>query len=271
MDDADRKLVADVERHGWHVVLLEAAEGLPGWAFTVGLTPSFGTPELAMFGLPTATMHRCLNILGEVAREGGPLGPGVRSSGVLDGFDVELRAVDPAWHSALFGFAQRFYRPQKPVFLQCAWPDLSHRFPWEPEFEERIRYLQPALWSPPAAARHDVWRAWWHATEWPGRTNVDGLVFVSKRAAAGNVPVLGVQFFDDGDWAFLDGISSEPENMTMTHLHHVLQRDPSLEEMIDMVPGIRAWRDRPGAPWRVPALTFADGKPGEPAAAPEGD
>jgi hypothetical protein len=267
MDDAERKLVADVERHGWHVVLLEAADGLPGWAFTVGLTHSFGTPELAMFGLPTATMHRCLNTLGEVAREGGTFQSGFRSPEVLDGFDVELRAVDPAWHRALFGFARWFYRPEEPAFLQCAWPDLAQRFPWEPAFEDRIRYLQPALWSSPAEARNDVWRAWWHATEWPGRNNAGGLVFVSKQVAAGKVPVLGVQVFEDGDWAFLDGISSEPENMTMTHLHLVLQRDPSLEEMVDMAPGTWAWRDRPGEPWRVSALPDS----GEAAAAPEGD
>ena len=51
------------------------------------------------------------------------------------------------------------------------------------------------------------------------------------------------------------------------HRWHVLRRDPSLETLIDMVPGTRVWRDRPGGPWRVSPLTFS----GEAAAAPEGD
>jgi len=256
-------LLADVERHGWHVVLLAPSDGLPGWAFTVGLTHSFGTPELAVCGLDTKVMHTSLNILGEVAREGGELRPGDRNGDVLDGYDVELGAVDPAWHHALFGYARWFYRPREPRFLQCVWPDMSHRFPWDDEFDRRIGRLQPPLWVAPAEAPNGPWRAWWQATRWPGRTNANGLVFVSARAAAGEVPILGVKVFEDGDWAFLDGISGAAKDMQMSHLHHILEQDPSLEETIGLSPGTIAWRDGPGRPWSVGS--------GEAAAAPEGD
>ncbi len=51
-EERDRKLVADVERHGWAVIGIEADEGLPGWAFSAGLWHTFGSPEIAIFGLP---------------------------------------------------------------------------------------------------------------------------------------------------------------------------------------------------------------------------
>lgn len=209
-----------------------------------------------MFGLSTDVMQTCLNTLGEVARTHGRIEPGERNPDVLRGYDVELRAVDPVWHTALFGYAQWFYRPRKPRFLQCVWPGRSGRFPWEPGFEKGLERLQPELWLSPAEARNGPWRAWWHANRWPGRTHAGGLVFVSERVASEEVPVLGVEAFDDGDWAFVDGISAEPEDMMMSHLHHILERDPSLEELIDLRPGTRAWRDAPGGIWAVSPLEF---------------
>lgn len=132
LDEHDRKLLADVERHGWHVVLIPSQDNIPGWAFTVGLTHSFGTPEQAMFGLSTDVMHTCLNILGEVARENGRMEPGERNPDVLTGYDVELRAVDPAWHAALFGYAQWFYRPQTPRSYSASGPGARAGSPGTP-------------------------------------------------------------------------------------------------------------------------------------------
>ena len=40
-----------IDRHGWSVVGIDAADEVPAWAFTVGLWHSLGSPEIAMFGL----------------------------------------------------------------------------------------------------------------------------------------------------------------------------------------------------------------------------
>jgi len=95
------------------------------------------------------------------------------------------------------------------------------------------------------------WRAWWYETRWPPRANAAGLVFVSARAATGEAPVLGVQVFDDGDWAFLDGSPPERDAFVLSHLHHLLEADPSLEEMIAVERGMVAWREGPGEAWSV--------------------
>ena len=46
--------------------------------------------------------------------------------------------------------------------------------------------------------------------------------------------MLCVKVFADGDWAFLDGGPAEPEDIAMVHLHHVLERDPTLESAREM-------------------------------------
>jgi hypothetical protein len=254
LDDQDRKLLADVERHGWHVIAIGAESGLPSWAFTVGLTHTFGVPELAAFGLSREVGYTTLNMLGDLVREGERLRPGSRIGDVLEGFDLELRAGDSAWNYALFGYARWFYPHHEPAFMQCVWPDMSGRFPWEQGFEERLKRFQPALWMAPAEAPVGPWRAWWYETMWRPRPHASGLVIVSKRAAAGEAPILGVQASTDGHWTFLDGGRAEREDFTFAHLHHVLENDPSLEAMIDLEPGSIAWREHPGGPWSVSPL-----------------
>ena len=247
-------MLADVERQGWHVIWIRAADGIPGWAFTVGLMHSFGVPELATFGLSDQVGYTTLNMVGELVREGDRLRPGSRVGEVLEGYDLELRAGDPAWSDALFGSAQWFYRRREPAFVQCVWPDMSGRFPWEPGFEERLRRFQPALWMSPTESPVGPWRAWWYETTWRARDHAKGLVFASKRVASGEAPALRVQVFDDGDWVFLDGESVGSDDVVLSHLHHLLEDDPTLEETAGFEVGTVGWRAAPGEPWSVAPL-----------------
>lgn len=241
-------MLADVGRHGWHVIWIPAGDSIPGSAFTVGLTHSFGVPELAAFGLSDEVGYTTLNMMGELVREGDRLRSGSRIGHVLEGFDLELRAGDPAWSDALFGSAQWFYQRDDPAFVQCVWPDMSGRFPWEAGFDDRLRRFQPALWMPPAESPVGPWRAWWYETIWRPRGRTKGLVFATKPVASEEAPVLGVELAHDGDWVFLDG---ESDDLVFSHLHHLLEKDPTLEETAGLEPGTIAWRAAPGEPWSV--------------------
>jgi uncharacterized protein DUF4262 len=46
LDDHERKAVADVKKHGWHVLKVLEDDRGPAFAYTVGLYHSFGHPEL---------------------------------------------------------------------------------------------------------------------------------------------------------------------------------------------------------------------------------
>lgn len=69
-DEHDRKLLADVERHGWHVIGVEEADEGPAFAYSIGLYHNFQHPEVILFGLPVRVMHRVINAVGEKIKSG---------------------------------------------------------------------------------------------------------------------------------------------------------------------------------------------------------
>jgi hypothetical protein len=60
-DEGDRKLLENVEKYGWHVVLITGDKDTPGCAFSVGLYHTFKHPEIVIFGLPKDRMHAFIN------------------------------------------------------------------------------------------------------------------------------------------------------------------------------------------------------------------
>lgn len=158
-DGVGRTVIENVQRHGWHVVMVPEDDIGPGFAYTIGLAHTHGAPELAMFGLDVHVMHRMLNTLGERAAAGAVLGEGQQYEGVLQGRAVMLRGVDPRWYRTFFGRAIGFYRRPPLPFLHAAWPDQDGRFHWEEQAGERHGQSQPRLWLRPDEHPVGVWTA----------------------------------------------------------------------------------------------------------------
>src|SRR5688572_28013471 len=118
-DEHDRKLLADVERHGWHVVGVEEDEEGPSFAYSIGLYYSFKHPELIVFGLPVRVMHQIINAVGEQVRSGERFGHLDESGDVLDGYNVAFRTVERRHYPDHFGYARWFYRGDRFPVLQC--------------------------------------------------------------------------------------------------------------------------------------------------------
>jgi hypothetical protein len=93
-DDHDRKLLADVQVHGWHVIGVEEDEEGPGFAYSIGLYRTFGHPEIIVVGLRVQVMHRMINVVGEEVRSGKKFGHLDESGDVLDGYNVAFRTVE---------------------------------------------------------------------------------------------------------------------------------------------------------------------------------
>jgi hypothetical protein len=236
---------------GWNVTYVPPEDGVPGWAFTIGLTHSYGSPEFIMCGLSRDLLHGFVNIVGEMAAEGQP-SPGLgRLGDVIEGHDVELRPVDPSWHRCLVGWALWFAQHDEPEFVQIVWPDNQGHFPNEPEFDESLRRFQPDLGAPPWHHRLDAWRASAANLAWPWASTSDHLAYVSRSIMEDGAPVLAVAHDVDGDWHFLDSAEEDLPNssIVLSHVLHVLVGDPSLDVHIDLPRGSQAWRESSDAPW----------------------
>jgi hypothetical protein len=149
LDNFQLRTIVHVTQYGWSVVLIPANDAGPGWAYTIGLGHSHGSPELAMFGGDVYEMEEILNALGRQAAEGRPPSDGERREDVLRGWPVVFRAADPRWHEAAFGGALAFYRRTPVTFLQVVWPDPNGRFPWDEGTDGVYRRAQPVLWVDP--------------------------------------------------------------------------------------------------------------------------
>jgi hypothetical protein len=234
-DEHDRKLLADVGRHGWHVIAVGEDEEGPGFAYTIGLHRSFGHPEVIVFGLPVPVLHRVVNAVGEQVRSGERFGHLDESGDVLDGYNVAFRAVERRHYPDYLGYARWFYHGDDFPALQCVWPDSRHRYPWHPEFTAAFAQRQPLLSDD---------------TSWPFQEGRNRAVFTTRPVVRDGHPILLVTHGRDGDWQFLCGTTSRPEDGQLVSLGCIFERDRSLGEVADQPEGWTAYRRAKGAAWR---------------------
>jgi hypothetical protein len=118
-DDADRKLLADVQRVGWHILGIHEDEDAPAYAFSVGLFHTFEHPEIIIFGLPHETVGRMINIIGFQVQAGTRFKANDQSNDVAEGFPVTFKMVPKDSYHQYIGYALWFYRSFDFPVLQC--------------------------------------------------------------------------------------------------------------------------------------------------------
>jgi hypothetical protein len=64
-----------------------------------------------------------------------------------------------------------------------------------------------------------------------------------------NHPILLVCHDDDGDWQFLCGTTNDSDHGRLVCLNDIVKLDPSVNEVADLAPGWRAWRENGNAEW----------------------
>jgi len=154
LDDSDRKLLSDIERVGWHVVMIQEYDSIPGWAFSVGLFKTFNHPEIVVFGLPLELSGQVINGIGTDIQRGITFNPSQEYRDILEDVLCTFRPVTQRWYPPFLGYAEWYYRGDDFPVLQCIWPDKQQHYPWQPEFNKAWLRAQPLLFEPePEEAR----------------------------------------------------------------------------------------------------------------------
>ncbi|MCE7081681.1 DUF4262 domain-containing protein [Streptomyces sp. ST2-7A] len=156
-DELHLKVLENVRRYGWHVMMVAGDEVVPGFAYTIGLAHTHGVPEFAVFGLDLPTMHRMVNMLGDRAVEGAGFGDEEERREVVEGHRLVFKSADLRWYRTFFGRAIGFYRRPPIPLLQVTWADPAGLFPWEEQASPQHRESQPRLWLPPEDHPSGVW------------------------------------------------------------------------------------------------------------------
>jgi hypothetical protein len=144
-DEIDLRVRGDIERHGWHVVIVPPESDSPGWAHTIGLFERYQHPELLVFGSEPRQLGALVNALGERVRGGRRFAAGEEAGGLLAELPFAFRAVASRWTAVFLGNAAWHYQRDDFPVLQGFWPDRGGRFPWDPGCTAEVAAEQPQL------------------------------------------------------------------------------------------------------------------------------
>jgi len=261
LEPDERKLVENVRHYDCHIVAVTGGD-MPSWYYSVGLFEKFGHPEVVIFGLKQTLAHSMINDLAARIREGERFESGAAAEGLLAGdFQCVFRTMADGWRDLLIGYATWFYRGDDFPVVQCLWPDMEGRAPWDSDFNPDYAELQPLLYnsdrgearmvriaeaieSPdrPCECSHEIRD--WRFSDDPHRP-----VITQRHVAKRGAPILYVSHEADGTgWQFLDG-APDPQDLAVAHMHHLIELDPSLDELFDLPKGWQAWRASSEAAW----------------------
>jgi len=238
----DEKLIDDIEKFGWSVILIEASDYLPSFAYTIGLWKNYNHPELICFGFTTKTLHAVLNIGGEIAKAGEKLVVNKIYEDFFETGSAQFLPVDNRNIPDYFGYAIWFNKRNDFPCLQLVWTDRSDRFPWDAGYEEEFEYRQPLL------DRN---------ADFKFREKENLAIFTTKQWVSQNKPVLRVIHEDDGDWQFLTG-DQMPEDIKVVALKEMVRRDNTLNDVFNLDYGETAERGFVGDVWTRGEIDYED-------------
>ena len=145
LTQGDKKLIEDIEEYGWHVLNIMGDEQGPGFCYSIGLYKTFNHPEIVIVGLKPDLGHLLINNIGEDIKSGKVYQPRQFYSGILDNFECFMLQVTHENYDEYFGYGQWYYKYKDFPVLQCVYPTVKGIYPWENDWPENIKDLQPIL------------------------------------------------------------------------------------------------------------------------------
>ncbi|MEO9887828.1 MAG: DUF4262 domain-containing protein [Balneola sp.] len=142
---AEEFILKKVKEIGWSIQVFDKTEEEPGFAYTIGLVDTFDHPEIICFGLAEDDLKNILNIAGENIKSGKKYKKEVMYEEFLEGFVSTFIDVDQNIISDYLGYGIWYYGSDSFELIQLVWPDMNCKFPWQKEFDENIKFLQPIL------------------------------------------------------------------------------------------------------------------------------
>lgn len=236
-DEYDEKMLADIETYGWHIVLIEDAEVLPSYAFSVGIYHTLGLPEICVFGIESSDdVAQVINQIGELMREGNKFQDGDRSDDILVDLPCRFREVDKRYYPTLFGYARWYHEGDDFPVLQCVWPDQDGHLPEDTDFDPELTHAQPDLSIDPS---------------WPFTFPKSQLVSTTRQVLEENLPITFVCHDEEDDWQFTCGTTDETDDARLVTLEQIVELDPTVRQLADLPRSWEASRETVDDAWEL--------------------
>ena len=148
MDHRD-KIAWIIEENGWvaePVAPITGDEPRAGYTYTIGFESHFGQPETVIFGLTGVAARGLLGLIADQYGGGVELPIGTQFIGLLENdLPAALLTVDVEEYAALFPDDVAFHADSGFRMAQFVWPDRKAKFPWDADYDERLRTAQPII------------------------------------------------------------------------------------------------------------------------------
>ena len=144
-DPTESKIHADIARVGWSAIGVPEDDEGPAFEYSIGFLAMFQQPEVLIFGQRLEVMHGMLARIAESFGIGQQIDAGSTSDQILDGYICVFRAVPFEQYRNYLGYALWYYGGHNFAALQCVWPDLDGRYPWDADASQELRRREPVL------------------------------------------------------------------------------------------------------------------------------
>lgn len=148
MNEAEKKIVGNIEKHGCHVTsVFDNGGGSPSFTYSTGIQKTLNAPEVIIVGLPNQLAASVVNNYMRRIREGETFEKGNFYPDFLSGFDVTFGEVSVESKKE-FLLSSCWYYNDKFEALQLIFPTTSGIWPWEAEASDAFHEIQPCLAEP---------------------------------------------------------------------------------------------------------------------------
>lgn len=133
-----------IEEHDWAVITVGSGSGNPQFSYTIGLA-AMNHPELIIAGISPQISHRLFtDAYNRIKNENLCL---VDGSTLTDLATMETRfvKVSDAGKKTMMVQAYNHYDSWNFEALQLVWPDVEGNFPWDDDFNEEFKAVQPII------------------------------------------------------------------------------------------------------------------------------
>jgi uncharacterized protein DUF4262 len=143
----DQEFLKTIDEHGWHVMNVAPRTGQEGdlWSYSTGLFYRYKHPEIVIFNQLSDLRHSMINSIGNRVKAGETFEPGKGYADIIGNFDVQFRPMHASHYWDWLNLACWFYDndPNSFPVLQCFYPDMQGKFPWEAGCEQWAIDQQP--------------------------------------------------------------------------------------------------------------------------------
>lgn len=229
-------IINDIKEHQLHISYVQSDGYSPRFGYSIGLFKEFNHPELLLIGLDDTSTGAIINSIKDEIENGTRFIEGINYPGFLVNFPIQFLAVEKEHYQDYLGYAG-WYNDQSFDFpaLQVIWPDKNGNFPWEDDFNERFKFVQPLL------DRN---------TDFKFLEEKNLGVYTTKEFLEGK-PILYVYHDEDGDWQFLTKANPTEEEISIVALSTIIKKDASLNDIYYLNYGESASRESINGKWTV--------------------